>query len=79
MATIDYENPLKIKVDDNTGLLLLVDSNGKRLARAELPTDLLNLAKSKGVLTADLPPPVDPRANNVQQEPAVLTQSPSVE
>ena len=74
MATIDYENPLTIKVDENTGLLLLVDINGKRLSRAELPTDLLNLARNKGVLAADLPPPSDPRLKNTLQEPAVTTQ-----
>ena len=60
---IEYTIPLSIVVDENTGLLLLVDSTGKRLSRAELATDLNNLALQKGVLSSDLPPPVDPRKN----------------
>ena len=63
MADISYSAPLRIVVDDNTGLLLLVDSAGKTLARAELATDLNNLARTKGVADADLPAPVDPRKN----------------
>lgn len=61
MATIDYTNPLSITVDNNTGLLLMVDDTGKRLARAETPAGLMSLAKAKGVSVGDLPPAVDPR------------------
>jgi len=73
MATIEYTNPLTIKEQESTGLLILVDATGKRLARAELPTDLLNLAREKGVLTADLPAPTDPRLKNTVESNAVTT------
>lgn len=65
---LDYQNPLKIQEDANTGLLLLVDDNGKKLARADSPTSLLSVAKSKGVLAGDLPPPTDPRQEKFEKE-----------
>lgn len=68
MANISYKPPLTIKVDEDTGLLLLVDSNNKSVARAALATDLNNIARSKGVSESDLPSPVDPREVNKRTE-----------
>jgi len=77
MASTDYTNPLSIKVDDNTGLLLMVDGAGKTLARAESPAGLMSLAKAKGVNAGDLPSPVDPRAaSNPKDEPTVAETAP---
>lgn len=61
-----YENPVTIKEDPDTGLLLLVDGNGKTLARASTPGDLVQLGASKGVYSGDLPPAVDPRGSPQQ-------------
>ena len=54
MSTIDYTNPLKIIVDDATGLLVLIDATGKQLAHAESRAGLMSLAKSQGVNFGDL-------------------------
>ena len=78
MATTDYTNPLKIIVDDNTGLLVLTDDTGKRLARAETPAGLMSLAKSKGVNVGDLPAPTDPReGSNPKNEPTAAESAPA--
>jgi hypothetical protein len=61
-----YENPVTIKEDPDTGLLLLVDGNGKTIARAATPGDLVQLGASKGVYSGDLPPPTDPRGTPKQ-------------
>jgi hypothetical protein len=66
MAVLMYENPVTIKEDPDTGLLLLVDGNGKTLARASTPGDLVQLGASKGVFSGDLPPATDPRGSPQQ-------------
>lgn len=66
MAVLMYENPVTIKEDPDTGLLLLVDGNGKTLARASTPGDLIQLGASKGVYSGDLPPAADPRGSPQQ-------------
>lgn len=66
---IQYSLPLKITVDEDTGLLLLVDSGGKTISRGASPTIVNNLGLQKGVLSSDLPAPVDPR----EQAPAQST------
>lgn len=58
---ISYSLPLKITTDEDTGLLLLVDSTGKTLSRGASPTIVNNLGLEKGVKSTDLPAPVDPR------------------
>jgi len=66
MAVLKYENPVTIKEDPDTGLLLLIDSNGKTLARAATPGDLVQLGRNKGVNSGDLPAAVDPRGTPQQ-------------
>lgn len=66
MAVLMYENPVTIKEDPDTGLLLLVDGNGKTLARAATPGDLVQLGSNKGVYSGDLPAAVDPRGSPQQ-------------
>lgn len=69
MAVLMYENPVTVQKDPDTGLLLLVDGNGKRLARAAEVGDLLQLGRNKGVFSGDLPPAVDPRDNPASPPP----------
>jgi hypothetical protein len=75
-AKSEYRTPLTTKVDEDTGLLLLVDANNKTVARAALATDLNNIARSKGISDSDLPAPVDPREvnNRAQQQAAAQTE-----
>jgi hypothetical protein len=70
MAVLMYENPVTIKEDPDTGLLLLVDGTGKTIARAATPNDLVQLGKNKGVYSGDLPEPNYP--SPAPQQPSKL-------
>jgi len=76
---IQYTIPLKIIKDEDTGLLLLVDSTGKTISRGALPTIVNNLGLQKGVKSSDLPPPVDPRETTPPQPAAATNTTPAAD